>query len=79
MSKNIEHILHVEDVKQDDVIVFNYVGKMERFIIQSIDQFAVRATSADGKGSIRIFPTTNLISDNWYIEKESSSAMNGLR
>jgi hypothetical protein len=76
MPKNIEHILHVEDVKQNDVIVFNYVGKIERYIIQSIDQFAVRATSAEGRGSIRIFPVNNLISDNWYIEKESNSIMN---
>ena len=71
MSKNIEQILHIEDVKQNDVIIFNYVGKMERYIVQSIDQFSVRAISAEGKVSIRIFPVNNLISDNWYIEKEN--------
>jgi hypothetical protein len=70
MAKRIEPIIKVEEVKQKDTIIFSYAGKTERYIIKSIDDFAVMAISEDRRCSISIFPISNLISDNWYIEKE---------
>jgi len=72
MIKRLERILQLEDVKQKDVIVFKYAGKQEKYIVQEIDNFAIRAVGEEGKPYIRIFPKSNLISDNWYVEKEGN-------
>jgi len=73
MTKIMERILQLDEVRKDDVIIFKYAGKIQRYIISMIDHFAIRAVTEDRSSSIRIFPVTNLIRDNWYVEREQGT------
>ena len=70
MTKTIERILELGEVNKNDIIVFNYAGKQERYTVKEIDDFVIKALATDSKVAISIFPSCNLISDHWYIEKE---------
>jgi len=71
MTKTFEPILHLEEIRKNDIIVFNYAGKQERFSIKEISDFSIKAMATDSKVLISIFPSRNLISGQWSIEKET--------
>ena len=73
MANGIERIIQLEEVKQNDIIIFKYAGKTERYIVQTINKFVVKVIAEGEISSLRIFPVGNLILNNWYIEKHSNS------
>jgi len=73
MPISMERIVQLEDVKKDDIIIFKYAGKTERYIVLRIDHLVVKVSSERGESSLKIFSVKNLILNNWYIEKESNS------
>ena len=72
MTKRIERIVDVKEVKKGDNIIYKYSGKVERYTIQSMDKTSLKAVTEEGK-AIRISPLATLVTDSWYVERERGS------
>ena len=73
MTKRIERIIDAKELKKDDVIIYKYAGKVERYIVKAVDSVSIKTVPEDGPVSTRIFPLKTLVTDSWYVERERGS------
>ncbi|HMH22809.1 MAG TPA: hypothetical protein VK563_13580 [Puia sp.] len=75
MWKKIDSSVLAEGLIIGSIITENPDDPKEQYAIRSIQDGFVRAVHANGKISLKGFPTNVLISGNWWVEEQVSTPL----